>query len=130
MILEPGSKVLIDHRRLFDNDSGRYFLAAVDAYDSGIARVTGHTWVRDKSFGKFQRKREEVTKLISLSSGSLIVYALPDSVDLSTTGFRQDGADLRLYDARGFEMDLSESIPRAPAAEAVAEPPPSNLASV
>ncbi len=129
MILDTGSNVLIAHRRLFETDSGRYFLARVDAYESGVARITGHTWVRDKSFGRFQRKPAAVTKVISLSSGSLIVYALPDSVDIGNTEFAQDSNGLVLRDNAGFEMDLSESIPRATGGDALAEPRP-NLNAV
>ena len=130
MILEPGSKVLIAHRRLFDSDSGRFFIASVDAYEAGIARVTGHTWVRDTTFGKFQRKPAGVTKVISLSSGSLIVYALPDSLDLTSAMFVQNGSSLALCDGRGFEMDMSESIPRAAGADTLAADRRPDLTSV
>ena len=47
MILNPGDKILVVHRPLFEADTARYFLGLVDAYEAGIAKVVGTSWVKD-----------------------------------------------------------------------------------
>ena len=47
MILAQGDKVMIVHRRLYQGDNSRYFVGVVDGYSDGIAKVSGHSWLRD-----------------------------------------------------------------------------------
>lgn len=108
MLLTEQTKVLVVHRRLFENDLSRFFIGEVNAYENGIAKVAGYTWFRDPNTTNMSRKGDIRTKLISLSSGALIVYQLPDTVAISSTQFevKQDGR-LILTD-RQFSMDLTE----------------------
>lgn len=111
MILETGDRVLIAHRRLFADDPCRFFLGIVDGYEAGVARITGNSWVRDPIQGSLARKEDERTKVISLSSGSLLVYQLPRSLDPSKVEIVHDtDAQLYLADGNGFRMDLSERL--------------------
>ncbi len=110
MILEPGSKVLVCHRRLFESDHARYFVGMVNDYDQGIARVTGYTWTRDGYTGTFKRKQDERTKIISIASGTVIVYQLASAVDLGTLKLANENVNVMLSDEHGFQMDLSEGI--------------------
>lgn len=126
-ILRPGDKVLVAHRRLYEADSGRFFLARVDAYEAGIARITGHTWVRDRYRNDLQQKADEATKVISIASGSLIVYALPEHVELASAEFDRDASSLVLR-AGDFTLDLSESVaPAGPNGAADARPDLSSI---
>lgn len=109
MILHSGSKVLIAHRRLFPGDHGRYFVGVVEAYEHGLARIGGHSWLRDSYDGTFHRKLDLRTKIVPLSSGSLFIYQLPDGVDLDTFRIEGEGKQVTACDDRGFEMDLTES---------------------
>src|SRR5262245_37189952 len=84
MILKKSDKVLIVHRRLFENDYSRFFLGTVDAYETGVARVTGFTSLYIPFEGSFFVKDEQRTKIFSISSGTLIVYLLPKTIDLKT----------------------------------------------
>jgi hypothetical protein len=108
MILETGLPVLIFHRRLYEGDHMRHFLGVVEGYEAGVARVTGHTWVRDAYTGEFLRKNDARTKLISLSSGTLIAYQLPSTVDLDSVRIETSGAEVCVVDDSDFRMDLSE----------------------
>lgn len=112
MLIEPGMKLLVAHRRLFENDHLRYFIGAVDGYQDGIARVTGHSWLREGYKGRFSRKPTEATKLIALASGTMLVYQLPSSVHLDKLEFVSEDQEILLRDDRGFEMDLTETQPR------------------
>jgi hypothetical protein len=51
------------------------------------------------------------TKILSLSSGTLLVYQLPAGVAADALKFVPDGQRLSPTDGKGFTMDLSEHIP-------------------
>lgn len=111
MILEEGGRVLIVHRRLFEADHPRYFVGIVDAYEAGVIRVSGYTWVRDSFNGTFARKEELRTKIFSIASGTLIVYQLPSGTDVKAIRFElnKDGK-LTLTDGGALKMDLTETV--------------------
>ena len=107
-LLEPGDRLLVVHRRLFERDDARFFLGEVEAYEAGIVRVTGYSFIRDTVDGTVCRKHEPRTKLLSLTSGTLLVYVLPRSVDVEHTELHWEAADIRLTDGHQFTMNLSE----------------------
>jgi hypothetical protein len=74
MILKEGDKILVGHRRLFDKDAVRFFIGQVEAFEAGLVKTTGHSYVRDAMGGQVVEKAEQRTKILSLSSGTLIVY--------------------------------------------------------
>ncbi len=108
MILTVGSKVVISHRRLFNEDQPRIFAGTVDGYEAGIVKVTGYTWVRDVTEG-FTRKVDQRTKIVAIASGTMIFYEIPRSVAIESLEIEQDGKRaLVLTDGQDFRMDLSE----------------------
>lgn len=119
MLIEPGMKLLVAHRRLFETDHLRYFTGSVDGYQDGIARVTGHSWLRNGYTGTFSRKTNAATKLIALASGTVLVYQLPSSVHLDRLIILADEQEIFLRDDRDFEMDLTEVLPRPVARDGI-----------
>lgn len=114
MILEEGSKVLIIHRRLFEGDNARFFVGVVDAYEQGVAKVRGHTWIRDSFSPGFFQKHDRRTKIASISSGTLLVYELPSETEMGKLKFSvNDEGKILLTDGNQLMLDLSESE-RAP----------------
>lgn len=110
MLISEGSKLLVCHRRLFSEDQVRFFFGVVEMYAEGIAKVSGFSWTRDPARG-FQRKSDRRTKFIALASGSLIVYQIPDEVDLEALEIEQPGGHVvAVTDGAKFRMDLSERI--------------------
>ena len=109
-MLEQGEKVLIVHRRLFEKDTPRFFVGEVQMYEQGIIKVRGYTFVKDIFTGNMQKKSDLRTKVMSIVSGTLIVYQLPVIVLLDSVIFNldQDGG-LVLTDGGGFSMDMSEA---------------------
>ena len=108
MILKEGDKILVAQRRLFPRNQPRFFIGRVDAYYEGIVKATGHTFTRDLLTGVMLEKADPRTKLISLSSGTLIVYQLPDPVVLEKLDLIADDGRLTLTDGDRFVMNLSE----------------------
>ncbi len=111
MILSEESNVLIAHRRLFDSDSPRIFIGKVEAYESGIVRVNGHTWLRDTFSGSYVKKEDQRTKILSIASGTLIVYVLPATTQLARVRFESTPeGHLFLKDGAALKMDLTEAL--------------------
>ena len=110
-MLEQGEKLLIVHRRLFEKDIPRFFVGEVQAYEAGIAKVKGYTFVKDMFSGNMKKKSGLRTKVISIASGTFIVYQLPVTVLLDSVKFSldEDGGSV-LTDEVGFSMDVSESV--------------------
>jgi hypothetical protein len=108
MILKEGDKVLVSHRRLYPTDAARFFVGQVDAYDGGLMRVTGHSYVRNVTTGQLVEKTQPRTKLLSLSSGTLIVYLLPSDSELDSVRFDWTDAGLIVTDGKQFTMNLGE----------------------
>jgi hypothetical protein len=108
MLLQKGDNILVAHRRLFDKDEVRFFVGRVDAHEAGIVKTTGHSYVRDVMGGRLIEKAEERTKILSLSSGTLLVYQLPATLALDTLDFSASNGSLTLTDGKGFTMNLSE----------------------
>ena len=108
MILELGQKVFISHRRLFRTDAPRYFVGVVDAYENGILRATGLSWFTP-DFGTLPvRKPDPRTKILSISSGNLIVYSLPIGVSIENLNFEYSNDRLCLVEPGVFKMDCNE----------------------
>jgi hypothetical protein len=108
MLLRGGEKLLVAHRRLFEKDEVRFFIGRVDAYEAGVIKSTGHTFVRDAAGGRVVEKAEPRTKILSLASGTLLVYQLPDSVVLEELKFESLGGHVTLTDGKAFTMNLAE----------------------
>jgi hypothetical protein len=110
-MLEQGEKLLIVHRRLFEKDTPRFFVGEVQAYEQGIVKVKGYTFVKDLFTGSMKKKSDLRTKVMSIVSGTLIVYQLPVTVLLDSVRFNLDkDGELLLTDGGSFSMDMSELL--------------------
>lgn len=114
MILNPGDNLLIVHRRLFECDQSRFFVGAVEAYQDGIARVSGYSFARDSRGGNFCRKPERHTKLIAVASGTLMIYVVPAELAIDLVRMESNDTGLCLADGKSFSMNISEWIHTTP----------------
>jgi len=108
MLLKEGDTIFVAHRRLFEKDEARFFVGRVDAYEGGIVKVTGRSYVRDVMRGRMIEKEEQRTKILSLASGTLLVYQLPKVVVLDALKFVDDEGRISLTDGKDFTMNLTE----------------------
>jgi hypothetical protein len=108
MILQRGEKVHIIHRRRFELEAHRHFIGIVEEYEMGLARVVGHVFAVDKMKFQFIRRPDVRTRIISLTSGELLVNVLPSTVDLDKIYYRHENDSLRVTDGSDWHMDISE----------------------
>jgi hypothetical protein len=108
MILKPGEKLHVIHRRYFEKEARRHFVGIVDACEAGVARVTGYVYTVDRVKFSFMRRPERRTRLISLVSGDTLINILPPSVDLENIVYKQEKKAVRVTDGSDWYLDLSE----------------------
>ena len=60
MVVEPGEKLFIVTRRLFENDLRRHFVGEVKAVTERTVRLEGYPFVMDTSTGEFVKKERRV----------------------------------------------------------------------
>jgi hypothetical protein len=109
MLLNESDLVLVAHRRLFEKDETRFFVGRVDAYEAGIIKATGYSFIKDVMGGRVVRKEEARTKLVSLLSGTVLVYQLPAEAQLENIEFIwEDNNQLQVTDGKLFSIDLAE----------------------
>lgn len=110
MILDRGDKLLSIHRRLYDLDPPRYFLGTVLDYFDGIAKVDGNSWAMDPFSGRIIAREGSRIKLISIASGTMILYVLPADSDLDKANFQTaPRGKIVLTDGKALHLDLTES---------------------
>lgn len=109
-MLEAGNNLLVAHRRLFADEEPRYFLGQVVEYSEGLVKVGGYTFVRDVSEGTFAKKNDLRIKIFALASPGLIVYQLPDAVDVESARFETMEGESFLTDGRSLRINMSENM--------------------
>ncbi len=109
-MLQHGAKLLVAHRRLFEDDKSRYFVGKVEGFENALVQLTGHTWVQDQFNGKMVKKEEVCTKIMSPVNPGLIFYVLPNSLALDELVFEfTEDNRLLVHDPKKiFRMDLTE----------------------
>ena len=108
MILTQGEKVHIIHRRQYEKDHHRHFAGVVEAYEGGVARVTGNVYTVDPVKFTFLRRAETRTRLVAIASGDVLVNVLPASVKIDKITYKQQRNAVRVTDGSDWYLDLSE----------------------
>jgi hypothetical protein len=107
-VLSAGEKIHIIHRRHLEKEPHRHFVGLVEAYEAGIARVTGHIFTVDPVRFEFIRRPNPRTRIVSLLSGDILVNIIPPAVDLDKVTYQQEAKAVRVTDGSNWHLDLSE----------------------
>ena len=113
-IFDAGDKVLIAHRRLFENDSLRFFLGCVKDYEAGVLKIEGKSCVQDPATGGVLKKDGTATKVYALQAGTILVYLLPSEPPIEEFEFIGHMGSLCLRHKDGFKLNLSERFESIP----------------
>jgi hypothetical protein len=108
MVLAPGEKIHVIHRRRFEKEPHRHFAGIVDAYEPGLARVTGHVFTVDTAKFSFFRRPEKRTRILSIYSGDLIVNILPANIEMEKIVYTLEKRSVRVTDGSDWYLDISE----------------------
>lgn len=107
-ILRPGEKIHVIHRRHSEHEPHRHFAGVVEAYEQGVARITGHVFTVDTLTFQFFRRPEPRTRIVSIASGEVLVNVLPQEVDLDKIVYKIEAKALRVTDGSDWHLDISE----------------------
>ncbi len=108
-LLSPGEKIHVIHRRQFEKDNRRHFVGEVLHYEGGIARASGYVFVVDDlNKHMFVKRPDRRTKLIPLSSGTVIVNVIPETTDLEQVCYELKDSTLHVTDGKSWRIDVKE----------------------
>jgi hypothetical protein len=109
MVVEPGEKLFIVTRRLFEGDLRRHFVGEVKATTESALRLEGYTFDFDAGSGKFVRG-ERRSRIFSLGDNGLIITIIPNDADLDKVShrFSDKGGGRVLSDGKTFELHANE----------------------
>lgn len=109
VILNPGEKIHVIHRRQFEKDARGHFGGQVPTCEHGLARASGCAFVvNDLNKHMFVKRPDRRTKLIPISSGAVIVNVLPESVDLEQVHYELKDSTLYVTDGKSRRIDVKE----------------------
>jgi hypothetical protein len=109
VILSPGEKIHVMHRRRFEKDVRRHFVGEVAGYEQGVARASGYVFVVDDlSKHLFVKRPDRRTKLIPTMSGDVIVNVIPETVDVESVAYELKDRSLVVTDGGDWAMDVKE----------------------
>jgi hypothetical protein len=108
MMVEPGEKLFIVIRRLFEGDLRRHFVGEVKAATESTVRVEGYTFVFDTGIGKFVRGERRV-RIFGLGDSGLAIIIIPKDADLDKVShrFAEKGGQV-LSDGKTFALQVNE----------------------
>jgi hypothetical protein len=109
VIVQKEDVLLLCHRRLFVEDQPRFFIGKVDNCEDGLILISGYAWVKDRITGELSSKADMRTKVVSLVSGTILVYQLPRDINITTLMIEPgEQQQILLMDGHGFSMDISD----------------------
>lgn len=109
MVLQPGEKVHVVTRRLFDGDLRRHFVGEVKSVSDWVMRVEGYAFVYDSGISQYVRREERRTRIISISDFGQVINVIPSRVDLDKLEYRlNDQQRLVVTDNADFHLDINE----------------------
>lgn len=108
MVVEPGEKLFIVTRRLFEGDLRRHFVGEVKAATESTVRLEGYTFFFDTGIGKYV-KGERRGRIFGLGDSGFIIIIIPKDADLDRVShrFSEKGGQV-LSDGKTFELNVSE----------------------
>lgn len=107
LLLQPGEKVFVVDRRLYEDDIPRHFVGEVEMSSAVGFRAKGYPYYHNAMLGNFVRKNNPRTRVFTFDN-HLIVNVLPEDCDIDNVEHVLTESGTILTDSRSFKMDVSE----------------------
>jgi hypothetical protein len=108
MFLDPGEKVHVIERRLFESDVRRHFIGQVQGTDVMAMRVTGFVFVLDTTSSTWVRGGETRTRIIPIGSSGFVINVLPRDTHLDDVRYEEVNGRLTVTDGASLHLDINE----------------------
>jgi hypothetical protein len=114
MIVQPGEKIHVVFRQLFEGDFKRHFIGNVDQCEGTLVRATGYLFAEETKVnrgGIFVKQEDVRVRIIPLDCESFIVNVLPKAVNIETITYNYNVAKglIRVTDGSDWHLDLSHA---------------------
>jgi hypothetical protein len=112
MIIQPGEKIHVVFRQLFEGDLKRHFIGNVEVCQGNLVRTMGFLYSEETKLGNtgdFVKRPDIRVRIIPLDCESVIVNVLPKTVDIEKITYKYNVADgvVRVTDGSDWHLDLS-----------------------
>ena len=107
-LVEPGDKVHIIDRRMFEGDVRRHFIGEVMDANEVAMIVRGFVFVYDGAQNEYSRRDTPRTRLISLTGAGQIINLLPRAADIEAARYADVDGRLTVTDGESFSLDINE----------------------
>lgn len=108
MFLEPGDKVHVIERRLFESDVRRHFIGEVQGTDVTAMRVRGFVFVHDSTSSTWVRGSERRTRIIPIGSSGFVINVVSRDTHIDDVRYEDIDGRLTVTDGGVFKLDINE----------------------
>jgi len=110
-MLDPGDKVHVIERRVFEGDLRRHFAGEVVKSNDVAFVAMGYDFTFDADSDRYLRAPDRSTRIVSMTDSRVLVRLLPK--ETSVDEIRYEYADrVVVTDGKGFRLDITEFDPR------------------
>ena len=109
MLLEPGDKVHVITRRLFEADLRRHFVGEVQAVTESTVSLSGYVFVFDTGSNQFLRRPSRRVRIVGLADSGQILNMIPQAVKIEELSYEMSAENrLVITDGHSFSLDINE----------------------
>ena len=109
MIFEPGEKIHVIIRRLFETDLRRHFIGEIVGISESVVKVRGRAIVHNSVTNQYELKPDERTRIISLVDARNIINVIPREAIIEDVKYvLTDEKRLVVTDGETFTLDINE----------------------
>ena len=107
-VLEPGDKLHIMTRRLFEDDVRRHFVGKVIAISNSLVELRGYTFIFQAGVNDYSRLPEPRTRIFGLESSGYVVNKLPREIDVEAVRYKTVDNRVVVTDGKSFSLPINE----------------------
>lgn len=108
MFLDPGEKVHVIERRLFEGDVRRHFVGEVRGVETAAMRVRGFVFVHDTTSSTWVRGSEPRTRIIPIGASGFVINVVPRDTNIDEVRYEEIEGRLTVTDGASFRLDINE----------------------
>ncbi len=108
MFLDPGEKVHVIERRLFEGDVRRHFVGEVRGADVMAMRVEGFVFVHDATSSTWVRGSVRRSRIIPIGSSGFVINVVPRDTHIDDVRYEEVNGRLTVTDGASLHLDINE----------------------
>jgi hypothetical protein len=112
MIFEPGEKIHVTIRRLFETDLRRHFVGEIVGVSESVVKVKGRAIVHNSVTNQYEIKPDSRIRIVSLADARNIINIIPREAIIEDVNYvLTNEKRLVVTDGETFTLDINEFSP-------------------